>query len=491
MAFQSVSFFALFFVTLCVYYAVPSRYKNATILCASIVFYAATGFGYLVMLFAAILLSYSAARLLAAAKTQSRRKAILATSLVVFLGNLCFFKYYDAFGKTLMRLCQSLGLPVFLPDTGLLAPLGISFYTFTVLAYLIDIYREKQTAEVNFIRYAAFISFFPLVASGPIERGRNLLPQFDGARPFVYETFCKGASRMLWGFFKKFVVANTIAGMVDAVFVDVTKYTGPYLLLAALLYSYQLYCDFSGYSDIAIGAAQMLCMDVMENFTRPFAAHSYSDLWRRWHISLTSWFREYLYFPLGGSRKGAFRTVCNILIIFLVSGIWHGSGLTFAVWGLLNGIYMAIGRASAASRAKLAEKNPLYRNKTLRAIVQITCVYLLFTSCIVFFRAENMADALYVYTHLFTGWVSALTAPAGVIATLKTMGIGRVTGLLLLVTIGFTEILEWRAAVAKQKTGAYLRAQKPAVRMTLYYAMLILLALFGVLGKSSFIYFQF
>ncbi|MEG1550135.1 MAG: MBOAT family O-acyltransferase, partial [Ruthenibacterium sp.] len=286
-------------------------------------------------------------------------------------------------------------------------------------------------------------------------------------------------------------VANTIAGMVDAVFVDVTKYTGPYLLLAALLYSYQLYCDFSGYSDIAIGAAQMLCMDVMENFTRPFAAHSYSDLWRRWHISLTSWFREYLYFPLGGSRKGAFRTVCNILIIFLVSGIWHGSGLTFAVWGLLNGIYMAIGRASAASRAKLAEKNPLYRNKTLRAIVQITCVYLLFTSCIVFFRAENMADALYVYTHLFTGWVSALTAPAGVIATLKTMGIGRVTSLLLLVTIGFTEILEWRAAVAKQKTGAYLRAQKPAVRMTLYYAMLMLLALFGVLGKSSFIYFQF
>ncbi|MEG2672434.1 MAG: MBOAT family O-acyltransferase [Ruthenibacterium sp.] len=491
MAFQSVSFFALFFVTLCVYYAVPPRYKNAAILCASVVFYAATGFGYVLMLFAAILLSYFAAHLIASAKTTGKRKAVLTIFLLLFLGNLCFFKYYDAFGKTLMHLCQNVGLPVLLPDTGLLAPLGISFYTFTVLAYLIDIYREKQTPERDFIRYAAFVSFFPLVASGPIERGRNLLPQFAGARPFVYETFCKGASRMLWGFFKKFVVANTIANMVDVVFVDVTKYTGPYLLLAALLYSYQLYCDFSGYSDIAIGAAQMLCMDVMENFTRPFAARSYTDLWRRWHISLTSWFREYLYFPLGGSRKGTLRTVCNILIIFLVSGIWHGTGLTFAVWGLLNGMYMVLGKMTAAPRAKLAQKNPLVRYKTLYATLQIATVYLLFTSCIVFFRAENMTDALYLYTHLFTGWSAALTAPSGVIATLKTMGIGRVTSLLLLVSIGFTELLEWRAALAKQKTGAYLRAQKPAVRMTLYYAMLLMLALFGVLGKSSFIYFQF
>lgn len=490
MAFQSVSFFALFFATLCAFYLVPPRYKNGAILCASVVFYAATGFGYLLLLFVAILLSYSAARLLATAKTDSRRKAILTAALVLFLGNLCFFKYYDAFGKTLMQICKGAGLPVLLPDTGLLAPLGISFYTFTVLAYLIDIYRGKQAAETNFIRYAAFISFFPLVASGPIERGRNLLPQLAGPRPFVYETFCKGASRMLWGFFKKFVVANTIAGMVDVVFVDVTAYSGPYLLLAALLYSYQLYCDFSGYSDIAIGAAQMLCMDVMENFTRPFAARSFNDLWRRWHISLTSWFREYLYFPLGGSRKGDFRTYLNILIIFLVSGIWHGTGLTFAIWGLLNGLYMAIGRASAAPRAKLASKNPLYRNKAVRAVLQITTVYLLFTSCIVFFRAENMADALSVYAHLFTGWTTLLQ-PSSVIATLKTMGIGRVTGLLLLVSIGFTEVLEWRAACAKQKTGEYLRAQKPAVRMTLYYAMLLLLALFGVLGKSSFIYFQF
>lgn len=491
MSFQSAQFFFFLFVTLILYYAVPARAKIPVLLAASWIFYACAGTGYLVLLCAASLLAFFLGHALGRARAPGARRAILAAGLVLLLGNLCFFKYYDLFGKQLAIAASNLNWGYIPPDTGLAAPLGVSFYTFALSGYLIDIYRRKYEPERNFVHLALLAGFFPIVSSGPIERGGHLLAQLRAPHPFEYETFCRGASRMLWGFFKKFVVANTIAGMVDKVFADLTAFSGPYLFLAALLYSYQLYCDFSGYSDIAIGTARLLGLEVLENFERPFAARSFNDLWRRWHISLTSWFREYLYFPLGGSRRGTARTYLNILIIFLVSGIWHGTGLTFAVWGLLNGVYMVIGRASSGVRARLAARNPLYRNRFVKAVIQIALVYLLFTSCIVFFRAQTMSDAMYVYAHLLTGWVEALLHPGTVIATLKTMGIGRVTGLLLLTSITFTEWVEWRAARAGARTGQWLRAQKPVRRIALYYVMLAFLALFGVLGSSSFIYFAF
>ncbi len=491
MSFQSAGFFAFFVLTLLVYHRVPSRAKAPLLLAANLFFYAQAGVGHLALLAAAVLLSYGAARGLTRLKDGGPRKALLAAALVVLAGNLCFFKYYDQFGAALNGMAAGAGLPVLLPDRGLAPPLGVSFYTFLLMAYLIDQYRRKYLPEKNLVRFAAFATFFPLISSGPIERGDGLLSQMERPEDFSYETFCQGASRMLWGFFKKFVIADTLGGMVGAVFGKPDAYTGPYLALAALLYSYQLYCDFSGYSDIAIGAARALGYRVRENFNRPFAARSFNDLWKRWHNSLTGWFREYLYFPLGGSRRGTARTYINIVIIFLVSGIWHGTGMTFAVWGLMNGVYMAVGRATQKPRAALAARNPLYRNRTVRAMLQIACVYLLFTSCIVFFRAATMADALYIYGHLFTGWGEALASPSGVIAALKSMGIGRVTGLLMLVSIAGCELVEWRAARAGRDTGLWMRSLPAGRRLALYYGVALLVLAFGKMGVSSFIYFNF
>ena len=453
--------------------------QSAFLLAASLFFYACAGVAYLPLLLAAALLAYGAGRMLARMEKPSARKAVLTAALVLLIGNLCFFKYYAQLAALLP-----------LPENAPAMPLGVSFYTFALSGYLIDQYRRRYPPEKNLILFVLFAFFFPVISSGPIERGNGLLPQLKKPHAFDYEVFCQGASRILWGFFKKFVVADTIAIAVDRVFGDLTGFPGPYLCLAVLLYSYQLYCDFSGYSDIAIGTARLFGFSVRENFRRPFAARTFSELWRRWHISLTGWFREYLYFPLGGSRRGAVRTYLNILIIFLVSGIWHGSGMTFAVWGLLNGAYMAFGRATKAFRARMAQKNPLLQNRFFGAAVRIGTVYLLFSSCIVFFRAPDMASAGYLYTHFLSGW-SGLLHPGLVIDTLRRMGIGRVTGLLILFSVGLTEWVEWRAEQNGLRTEEWMRTLGGKRRMALYYVLLLLIMTFGALGRSSFIYFAF
>ncbi len=472
MTFQSARFFALLFLTLLAYRAVPARLKNTVLLAASVCFYMAAGIRHLPLLLVAALLSFVTGLVLGRCERLRTRRAILTAALLALFGQLCLFKYGGALGIQLSP------------------PLGVSFYTFALSGYLIDQYRRKYAPEKNFVRFAVFACFFPLVSSGPIERGDGLLAQLCAPPKVTYEGFCEGASRMLWGFFRKFVVADTIGTMVDRVFSDLPAFAGPCLLLAVLLYSYELYCDFAGYSDIAIGAARMFGFTVRENFARPFAARSFSELWRRWHMSLTGWLREYLYFPLGGSRKGKPRTFLNILIIFLVSGVWHGAGWTFALWGLLNGVYMVVGRATQEWPLRRAARNALARHKTFYAFLQIVFVYLLFTSCIVFFRAPAMADAVYVYTHLFTGW-QMLLRPSEVIAALRSMNIGRVTGLLTLGGALLAELVEWAAARGRLSAGAWMRTLRTLPRVTLYYALALLVMVFGALGSSSFIYFAF
>ena len=490
MSFQSARFFVFLIVCLFLYYAVPKLWKNLFLLLASWFFYSCAGTAYFVLLVVVSAISYVVADVIGRAKTKAVQTTMLVLGLVVLLGNLCFFKYYDWFGRQLAIAASHLGSAYIPPDYGLAVPLGISFYTFVLSGYLIDVYQRKREPERNFVKLALFASFFPLVSSGPVERSTGLLPQFDRPAPFQYDVFCQGASRILWGFFKKFVVADTLAVVVNRVFLDVTVHTGPYLLLAALFYSYQLYCDFSGYSDIAIGMARLFGFDVIENFRRPFAARSFSDLWRRWHISLTSWFRQYLYFPLGGSRKGTIRTYLNILLIFLVSGIWHGTGLNFAIWGLLNGVYMVLGRASGNRRAVLARRNPLYRWAWLKALCQIGIVYLLFTSCIVFFRAENLTQALWFYSRLATGWTD-LFHPMAVLNGLRNMGVGYATGVPVLIGVLMVEWGEWRAEKEGCSVGAWICRRPFAQKMAIYYLLLLALAFWGKLGTSSFIYFQF
>lgn len=484
MSFSSLGFFVLLLGTAAVYYAVPARRQPAVLLAASLIFYACAGLGHLVLLAAAILLAWAVAGPLARARGAAR-KVLLAGALGALLAHLCFFKYYDLFGAALARFAAGHGWAVIPPDYGLAAPLGVSFFTFVLMGYLVDIYRGKYAPERNLADFALFACFFPLVSSGPIERADHLLPQLKAPRSFDYEGFCRGASRMLWGFFKKFVVADTIGITVSRVYTAPADFTGPYLALATGLYAYQLYCDFSGYSDIAAGAARMFGVEVLENFTRPFAAGTYQGLWNRWHNSLTGWFREYLYFPLGGSRKGTARTYLNVVIVFLVSGLWHGSTVNFAVWGLLNGLYMAAARARAKLRPLPADPAPL------RRAWGILACYALFASAIVFFRAESLADAAAVYAGLFSGWGRALADPAGVIATLKSLNVGRVTALLMAGGAAVCEWVEWRAAKAGATTGAWMRALPRGRRLALYYALALAVLFYGQMGQSAFIYFQF
>ena len=333
MEFQSGIFLAFFAALLAVYHNLPSRAKPWLLLAANAVFYAAGGVQWLPLLAAAVVISWAAALAMDRIAARPARLALLWGCVVLFVGQLFYFKYFSA----LLRGLFDYRLQI-------IAPLGVSFYSFTILGYIIDVYCRTQPAEKNLVRYAAFVSMFAQITSGPIERGSNMLPQLAAPRPYSFEQLAQGLSRALWGFYKKFVLANMLANMVGAVYGDVESFSGPFLLLASLLYSYQLYLDFGGYSDIAIGMMQALGYDVMENFRRPFAARSYTQLWDRWHISLTSWFRDYVFTPLTfsirgvGGRAGKWLGWLSIFIIFPLSGVWHGTGFHFLAWGGLHGL---------------------------------------------------------------------------------------------------------------------------------------------------------
>lgn len=480
MELQSGVFLAFFAGVLIFYHNLPQKVKPLLLLAANILFYAAGGVQWAALLAGCILLSWAAALLIQRIEHTGLRRIVFAVSVIGFVGFLCYFKYFSAF----LRIFFDYKLQI-------IAPLGVSFFSFTMIGYLADAYRGKCAAEKNLIRYAAFVSMFAQISSGPIERAGNILPQLETPVKYRYETLAEGFSRMLWGFFKKFVLANMLGNMVTVVYSDLQSFTGPFLLLASVLYAYQLYLDFGGYSDIAIGMMQALGFNIMENFRRPFAARNYNELWKRWHISLTSFLRDYIYFPLGGSRKGTLRTYVNVLIVFAVSGIWHGSTINFLIWGVLNGVLMILSKASMNWREDIQKKNPLYRSRFLKAVIQCGCVYAMFTMCIVFFRAQDLQQAMQVYTGLFHGWAETLLSPAVLVQGLKTMGIGKVAILLVGGGLVVVELVEWAAEKSGKTVGCWLHDQKPLVRWAAYYAQLFALAFYGILGQSSFIYRQF
>ena len=370
---------------------------------------------------------------------------------------------------------------------GLMVPLGSSYFTFAALGYIIDVYRGKTRAERNPLYYALFVSFFPCIVTGPIERAGNLLPQFKRKVTFDYNRVSGGMFRILWGCFKKLVIADTIGGIVGTVFGKPAQYSGPILLIACLLFTYQLYCDFSAASDIAIGAAAVFGIEVMENFTRPLAASSYTGLWRRWHISLSSWFRDYLYFPLGGSRKGKLRAHVNQVIVFSVSGLWHGLTPGYLIWGLLNGVFLAVGKETSAVRGRIAARNPLYRLSALKSVIQAVIVYLLFTATLVFFRAASLSDAAVIYGGLWQGWDVVFSQSSRFLSSLSAVGWKDAVPWIILGGAFGVELLEfWRIPVNQ-----LIRRIPFFVRWPLYYALIILIGFYGQFGSSGFIYQQY
>ncbi len=395
MLFNSFKFLLFFPVLLVFYFALPAKLKNWWLLICSYYFYMSWNAVYGILLFACTMVSYAGAMLLQKTNGEKMRtrKTILFATLVLLFSALFFYKYTNFFLKNLFRVLNIAGISSIFkgdaPQFDIILPVGISFFTFQAAGYVIDVYKKELPAERNFFRYALFVSFFPQLVAGPIERSKNLLKQFESAKTFDFNRAKDGVFIMIWGYFLKMVLADRAALFVDKVYSNIYEMDGAALIVATIFFSFQIYGDFCGYSLIAKGAAKILGFDLMDNFNSPYCALNVQDFWRRWHISLSTWFRDYVYFPLGGSRCSRLRTYTNIMIVMTLSGLWHGAGWNFVAWGMLHGALQIVDRITI----KFQEKVP----EILRRFY--TFFWIAIGWC--FFRAWSIDSALHAIKKMF------------------------------------------------------------------------------------------
>ncbi len=406
MTFISFEFLIFLSIVALVYFALPGRWRWPFLLVASAVFYLYSGVGPFLLLVAAIVLNYGAGLWLA--RVERGRGWILMLSLVFNLGLLLIFKYFNFFNNSLDQLFERLHWSYRVHSLDVALPLGISFYTFQLIAYLLDVYRRKTPPERHLGLFAASIAFFPKIVAGPIERAEHLLPQLRHPMGFDDPRVVEGLRRILWGVFKKVAIADRLGLYVNTVYGKPDSYSGWTLIVASLFFAFQIYCDFSAYSDIAIGVARLLGFDLVENFRQPYLSRSIREFWRRWHISLSSWFRDYLYFPLGGSRVSLPRNLFNLMIVFIASGLWHGANWTFVVWGALHGLYIGVETLWEhwQKRRVPAALSPLPQGegqgvRALTGLLQTLLTFALVAFAWIFFRVNSLDDAGYVVAHLF------------------------------------------------------------------------------------------
>ena len=481
MLFNSLKFMVFLPAVLVLYWALPHRFRKYLLLAASYYFYMCWKPEFIVLILFSTAVNYFCA--LCIRRYPGAKKPMLIADLIVNFGLLFFFKYLNFFGETLTALCRAVSIPFTAPALDIILPVGISFYTFQTLSYTIDVYRGKMEPERDFITFALFVSYFPQLVAGPIERADNLLPQLKKEQVFRYDQAAHGVRLMVWGFFKKCVCAAYLSRLADAVYNDVSYASGGAAALATAAFALQIYCDFGGYSDIARGCSEMMGVELMVNFKAPYFALSMRDFWKRWHISLTSWFREYVYFPLGGSRRGFARTLRNTLIVFALSGLWHGASWTFVAWGLLHALYLC----AELIWNRLRRKAPKAPGPCCKALLLLKTFVL---ACIAwtFFRADTMADALAVLGTAFAGlrhpltWMQdawhLLTAGGTLTAAITVFSV-----LVLLLGDLLDEKNDAMAAVGRLRSAA---------RYTLYVVFLLgILLLIPKTTAAPFIYFQF
>lgn len=489
MLFNSLHFAIFFPVVVVAYFACPYRYRWALLLLASYYFYMAWVPAYLLLIITSTLVDYVAAQMMGRTESLRKRRKYLYLSLGANLGLLFFFKYFNFFNDSMQALFEYLSLPYHMPESHFLLPVGISFYTFQTLGYSIDVYRGRVKPERHPGIFALYVAFFPQLVAGPIERAGNLLPQLRKRFDFDYVRVTNGLKLMAWGFFKKLVIADRVSVLVDYVFADPQGHQGPALALAAVLFAWQVYCDFSGYSDIAIGAAQVMGFRLMKNFNRPFFARSLGDLWRRWHISLTSWFRDYLYFPIGGSRVKVSRHAFNLIFVFSVCGLWHGADWTFVAWGTGHGILLALSMLTRNLRRRAGEVLHLERIPRLHALWQIGITFFWFCFLLGIFRSNDIPDAIYVVKHWFVGWADPLGG-LDFRRFIMSLGMRKVED--FYIAAGAILLLEVVHVIQARGVTLDWLARKPAwLRWSLYYALILLILNFGVFNASPFFYFQF
>jgi len=480
MLFNSVEFLIYFPIVVTGYFLLPQRWRWVWLLAASYYFYMSWRANYAFLLIFATVANYWIARWMEKLVVQRWRKLLLMAALTMNLGFLFIFKYFNFFISSAQTLLSYAQIEAPLPVVDFLLPVGISFYTFQKISYIVDVYRGQQPAEKNLGIFALFVAFFPQLVAGPIERTGNLLPQFFMPYAFDYDRVVSGLRRMAWGFFKKVVIADKVAVIVNLVYNNPTDYEGLPLVLATYLFAFQIYCDFSGYSDIAIGAARVLGINLMENFRQPYLSLSVSEFWRRWHISLSTWFRDYLYIPLGGNRVPVVRRYVNLFLVFVVSGLWHGANWTFVIWGGLHGAYLISEILLQQPLSRLSNSLGLTRFPQVLTGLRIFVVFHLVTFAWIFFRANTLTDAFYVVTHLFAPWQITATRLQLQLSLFTVMVIG--------CSILWMEMIEY----ARREGHFALYRQPVWVRWSSYYAIIMTILLLGELhGTGQFIYFQF
>ncbi len=479
MLFNSLHFLIFFPIVVLLYFNIKQKYRWILLLISSYYFYMSWKPEYVILIMVSTLIDYFSGLEISKATAQKRKNFFLMLSIFSNLGLLFAFKYFNFFSESIRALLQKFSIPLNPITLKVLLPVGISFYTFQTMSYTIDVYRGKIKPEKHLGIFAVYVSFFPQLVAGPIERAKNLLPQFYEKHYFDYKRVTDGLKLMLWGFFKKLVIADRLAIVVNTIYNNPTDYTGLPLVLATLFFAFQIYCDFSGYSDIAIGAAQVMGIRLMDNFKRPYFSRSISEFWRRWHISLSTWFKDYLYIPLGGNRVSIPRWYFNLLVVFIVSGLWHGANWTFIVWGALHGLYIIFEKTTKPIKDRLLKATKLVRFPKLVHLLEICITFGLVCIGWVFFRANTLTDAWYILTHLFVN----------LNLDLASWDMSFVNLAYLFSIIGFMEFVH---LIQEHKSIRSFLDDKPILlRWNLYLIIIFIVLLFGVFDSTKFIYFQF
>ena len=485
MSFVDIRFLFFFPTVVILNILIPQRFRWVMLLIASYFFYMLWKPEYALLLLAITAVDFVAGIQMERATDDRVRKLYLFASLLFNLGTLFVFKYFNFFFSTIGDALHTLGVTGHLPMLSLLLPIGISFHIFQSLSYTIDVYTRRTKAVTHFGKFALFVSFFPQLVAGPIERPQHLLRQFFEDRPFSLDMAHRGAKLMAWGFFKKMVVADNLAPLVNAVYTAPADFTGPSLIIATVLFAYQLYCDFSGYTDIARGAALILGYDLVINFDRPYSATTVAEFWRRWHISLSSWLRDYVYLPLAlrGKKHSRTKIYMSLFVTFTLIGLWHGANWTYVILGMLHGMYLIVGSATERFRKRVFHTPPFLKRVVVFGLVCFSWI---------FFRAPSLDTALYIATHLFSNianFFGSLTTATGIshVITMSVPIQGTILGVAGIIVIEIVDMLRAHGTFAK------ITARIPHyVGIAFFSIALFVLLLTGAFSRpEQFIYFQF
>jgi len=483
MLFNSLDFAIFMPIVFGLYWAIGSKnikIQNVLIVISSYIFYGWWDYRFLILILFSTLVDYTISLALNRAKKPSLRKFLLWISISVNIGFLGFFKYYNFFLENFVSAFSFFGYEIPSSSLNIILPVGISFYTFQTLSYTIDVYRKKLEPTHDYIAFTAYVSFFPQLVAGPIERATHLLPQFFRARKFNYNMAVDGLRQILWGLFKKMVIADNCARFANEIFNNSGEYSASTLYMGAVFFAFQIYGDFSGYSDIAIGTSRLFGFDLKQNFAFPYFSRDIAEFWRRWHISLSTWFRDYVYIPLGGSRGGKWMQIKNTFVIFIVSGFWHGANWTFIVWGLLNAIYFLPLLIFNKNRQHI---NIVAANRLLPSLKEILGIIFTFSLTVlawIFFRAENLSHAIAYINGLLS--FNLFTIPEYII-------LKKVYPTVLL--LGFMLMVEWYGRTGKYAIENIKQTTPFLIRWIFYAFIIFLIGMYSVTEESPFIYFQF